>query len=1396
MDQRHPVNSRDWWDEYFETQWDANKGSQQTRHFMECLIRNLDDQELSYLRSKPLRILDWGCAFGEGVELLGRNFPESKVSGMDYSSSAISEARRRYPDHDFSLATTEQIPAEFDVIVSSNCLEHFDDPLDIVAAHLRSCGKLYIALVPYGEHPLSEYHRSQFTEESFPQYVSEFERLYAKRINVDPEYWNGEQLLVVYCSRTYSAERPGAYDQSVEREKWDDYYKTLPLSQENDATRALNAELAQRISDLLPEGARTLEAGCGAAWQSLAIARLGKLNTSIMDFSSQALKYAQSVFEREGLQTNVVSGDVFVPHEPDYDLVFNAGVVEHYGYEQQVRFVKGMVSRSRKYVLVLVPNRLCYWYWLWRIQESAAGQWQFGKETPLADLSAVFEAAGLRFLGQAFMGQTWTEEFINGLSGLSASLRHELIDIHRSPLISNEQRCYLLAALGSVEPNAEVPAFWKTQSDNSGAEINLAAAHAAVADAVANRIASEAERAKSVQKLQELSAQLKQKDNTILAREEAITHLRGRVAAEKAITEARDQAIAWLEEERSALQNEAARLASLNESLAQRAVAEGKRAEKTKEHLDRAVSEATTQSQLIEALEKRLAETQGSRERLAASNRFLKTELQKKEAAVLRLSLESAAKEAELRRITNTLGWRLLSHYGPIKYRYLLPIYRLLGLQPGQAPEGPPQRLVRATLSDSVEDGEGVLRQPSALEALREVTEETNLDLFDDDGLITILPRPTDEELTAILDTRSVEGQVCRPDVICFSIIDWEFRYQRPQQLMSQFAANGHRVFYISTSRFVSEGAPPRVHRIKPNVYEIQLACKRTPEVYGEVFEGDNALALLESLDELRRALNINEAIGYVMIASWGKIALDVKRQWGWRVIYDCMDEWENFPGVKRGLLDMEAQLAGGCDLLVVTAKRLLEKWKDHNRPTVLARNAVDIDFYAERYRPNKVLTEIKHPVIGYYGAIADWFDLDLMANAARQRPNYTFVLIGGVFDVNISKLEALPNVRILGQQPYETMPEYLYHFDVCMIPFKINAITEATDPVKLYEYLSAGKPVVSVALPELEPLSEYIYTAADAGDFVVQLDLAVAENDPELIARRRRIVQQHTWKSRYEQIRAGVEDITPRASIIVVTYNNLALNRLCLDSIIRNTEYPNYEVIVVDNDSTDGTQAYLRYLSCLHSNIHIVLNGSNEGFARANNFGIARSSGEYIVLLNNDTIVPKGWLTRLLRHLKHPSVGLVGPLTNFVGNEARIEVPYKTLGEMHAFASELTWANDGEAADIHMLAMFCVAMRREAHDLVGPLDEQFGIGMFEDDDYAHRMKSSGYRLLCAADVFVHHFGQAAFKKLIDEGAYDRLFDMNRNLFEAKWGIKWVAHKQAPLKFESLASRFPDFENN
>lgn len=651
---------------------------------------------------------------------------------------------------------------------------------------------------------------------------------------------------------------------------------------------------------------------------------------------------------------------------------------------------------------------------------------------------------------------------------------------------------------------------------------------------------------------------------------------------------------------------------------------------------------------------------------------------------------------------------------------------------------------------------------------------------------LTLLPQPRPEELPAILEHQVPAQTLRRADVICFSIIDWETRYQRPQQIMSQFAAHGHRVFYLSTTRFLPPDATQRcaVRMIKENVYEVQLAARRMPDVYGEAIEGENQAALLASLEELRRSFGIDEAIGYVMIASWGNVALAAQQQWGWRTVYDCMDEWENFPGIKRPILDMELQLVARCDLLVVTAQRLYDKWRGYGRPMVLARNAADYHFYAQHCLPNKLLAESNQPVVGYYGAIADWFDVELLAHVAAARPNYTFVLLGGVFDVDVAALKALPNVRLLGQQPYETMPQYLYHFDACLIPFKVNPITEATDPVKLYEYFSGGKPVVSVAMPEVAQYRDYLYWATDKDDFVAKLDAAVAEDNEELRARRRALARQHSWEARYQLIEAGLAEITPRASIIIVTYNNLALNKLCLESIIRNTEYPNYEIIVVDNNSTDGTPAYLRYMASLHAKLQIILNAQNYGFARANNQGIARSTGDYMVLLNNDTVVPPGWLSRLLRHLRNPAIGMVGPVTNFVGNEAKIEVPYQTWSEMEDFAKEYTWRRAGETADIHMLAMFCVAWRRATYELIGPLDEQFGIGMFEDDDYAERMRAQGLRVICAADVFVHHFGQAAFKKLVENGQYNALFEENRRRYETKWKVEWMPRGHAPVRFE------------
>jgi hypothetical protein len=193
-----------------------------------------------------------------------------------------------------------------------------------------------------------------------------------------------------------------------------------------------------------------------------------------------------------------------------------------------------------------------------------------------------------------------------------------------------------------------------------------------------------------------------------------------------------------------------------------------------------------------------------------------------------------------------------------------------------------------------------------------------------------------------------------------------------------------------------------------------------------------------------------------------------------------------------------------------------------------------------------------------------------------------------------------------------------------------------------------------------------------------------------------------------------------------------------------------------------------------------VLRNETNRGFAAANNQGLAMATGDRFVLLNNDTIVPRGWLSRSVRHLDDPRVGAVGPVTNRVGNEAQIETSYRTYAEFERFAHEYTHAHAGERFEVPMLMMFCFAMRRETYERVGPLDEQFHIALFEDDDYAVRLRSLGYRLVCAEDVFVHHFGGVSLGSLLTSAQYQELLNANRERFRRKWGIDWQPHRHRP----------------
>lgn len=261
-------------------------------------------------------------------------------------------------------------------------------------------------------------------------------------------------------------------------------------------------------------------------------------------------------------------------------------------------------------------------------------------------------------------------------------------------------------------------------------------------------------------------------------------------------------------------------------------------------------------------------------------------------------------------------------------------------------------------------------------------------------------------------------------------------------------------------------------------------------------------------------------------------------------------------------------------------------------------------------------------------------------------------------------------------------------------------------------------------------------------------------------------------------------------ASVIVVTFDNLALTRLCLESLLTHTRHPRYEVVVVDNGSTDGTPPYLRGLASRDARVRLILNPSNEGFARACNQGARAAVGDLLVFLNNDTVLAPGWLERLARHLEDPGVGAVNPVTNRIGTEAEVGGGARDYGGFLELAARRAREREGERRAVEMLAFFCLALQRSVWEEVGELDEAYGQGLFEDDDYSVRLVRAGYRLWCAEDVLVHHFGEAAFGALVPDGRYGRLFERNRRRFEAKWGRTWVRRKAAPDgEYRSLVAR-------
>ncbi len=238
-------------------------------------------------------------------------------------------------------------------------------------------------------------------------------------------------------------------------------------------------------------------------------------------------------------------------------------------------------------------------------------------------------------------------------------------------------------------------------------------------------------------------------------------------------------------------------------------------------------------------------------------------------------------------------------------------------------------------------------------------------------------------------------------------------------------------------------------------------------------------------------------------------------------LIYYCVDEYAAFSGVpSRALAETERKLLRDADLVIVSADRLYQSKAPENPRTYLVRHGVDFDhFHRALDRETEIPQEIAglpRPIIGYFGLISqDWIDLELLVKLAHRFSHGSLVMLGKIA-MDVSRLRALPNVHLLGRKPYHSLPAYCKGFDAAIIPFPISEVTLNSNPLKAREYLAAGLPVVSTAIPEVEVLG-LCSTAGDHEEFLRQTEEALGEPGP--CRRRSEMVRDQSWRAKLAEV-------------------------------------------------------------------------------------------------------------------------------------------------------------------------------------------------------------------------------------------------------------------------------------
>ncbi len=351
--------------------------------------------------------------------------------------------------------------------------------------------------------------------------------------------------------------------------------------------------------------------------------------------------------------------------------------------------------------------------------------------------------------------------------------------------------------------------------------------------------------------------------------------------------------------------------------------------------------------------------------------------------------------------------------------------------------------------------------------------------------------------------------------IIYFAPVEWGSIKQRPQHLAQHLAAK-HEFYYVQplgmrklrwrdckriwhrlTKLFTEDKSSDKVRVINPVFIPVLLENKIVQQI--------NVWLLQKQFKKITDAI------------IWVTVPVNIMPRFLPKLnpkalVYEMLDD---YAAIHMNMYDQiirtQGQLMHMANLVLTTSRALFKQANAmaHGKQIELISNGVDYNFFANAKTETPAELAGMNNIVGYIGAIDNWMDFCAVDFIAKSRPDIDFVFVG---PVRVKNLPQQPNLHFIGTRDYEALPNYLHIFSVCLIPFTPSEFADSINPVKLYEYLACGKPVVLFKMQEALEYAELLYIAADKEDFLVQLDMALTEQNSELVEKRKSVAKQHDW--------------------------------------------------------------------------------------------------------------------------------------------------------------------------------------------------------------------------------------------------------------------------------------------